>query len=312
MRDKAVSVSTREASELLGVHESSIKRWCNAGALGCTHTPGGHRRIPVDALVEFAQTRTHPLPLLPFGAEAAAVWAGAAEARQRGAFDELAALCYAWLDRHETLLPGALLRYLLDAGFPLARLFDDLLSPVMQRVGEGYAAGRLAAGDVHRMTQIARETLIELRSTVREAPGASPRPVAVVGCARNEQHELGALMVRLLLEARGWQVVYLGPDVPTEEFAAQQRKQGATLVCIWIAPPHGTAEAQSTLRLLRQIAAPDHPYRLALGGPIGGEVEKAPGPLAEVHVFRRITTFTRWLSAAPDAPSPTDAALPPP
>jgi MerR family transcriptional regulator, light-induced transcriptional regulator len=44
-------------------------------------------------------------------------------------------------------------------------------------------------------------------------PPAVGRPV-LVGCGPDEQHELGALLVTLLLRARGHRVVYLGARVP--------------------------------------------------------------------------------------------------
>jgi MerR family transcriptional regulator, light-induced transcriptional regulator len=44
-------------------------------------------------------------------------------------------------------------------------------------------------------------------------PPALGRPV-LVGCGPDEQHELGALLVTLLLRARGHRVVYLGARVP--------------------------------------------------------------------------------------------------
>ncbi|MEM1271970.1 MAG: helix-turn-helix domain-containing protein, partial [Bacteroidota bacterium] len=54
----STSISTRQASDLLGVHESSVKRWCNAGDLGCEYTHGGHRRIPLAELLRFAEARS--------------------------------------------------------------------------------------------------------------------------------------------------------------------------------------------------------------------------------------------------------------
>ena len=69
--DMQVSVSTRQASALLGVHESSVKRWCNAEELECQLTPGGHRRIPIRALVAFARGQGIQVPLRHFGQDAA-------------------------------------------------------------------------------------------------------------------------------------------------------------------------------------------------------------------------------------------------
>ena len=46
-----------------------------------------------------------------------------------------------------------------------------------------------------------------------ELPPARGRPV-LVGCGPDEQHELGALLLAVLLRGRGHRVVYLGARVP--------------------------------------------------------------------------------------------------
>ena len=38
-------LSLSEASELLGVHFTTLRRWSDAGAVPCFRTPGGHRRF---------------------------------------------------------------------------------------------------------------------------------------------------------------------------------------------------------------------------------------------------------------------------
>ena len=56
------------------------------------------------------------------------------------------------------------------------------------------------------------EPLRNVPSSSRQDDGV---PTAIVGCARSEVHELGALMTRRILEFNGYNVQYLGLDVPT-------------------------------------------------------------------------------------------------
>ena len=41
-------------------------------------------------------------------------------------------------------------------------------------------------------------------------------PAAVLACLPGEQHDLGLIAFGLALRARGWRIVYLGPDAPIE------------------------------------------------------------------------------------------------
>jgi excisionase family DNA binding protein len=46
-------LSTREAAAALGVHERTLRRYMSSGLLGCRRLPGGHYRIPEEAIHEF-------------------------------------------------------------------------------------------------------------------------------------------------------------------------------------------------------------------------------------------------------------------
>src|SRR5215208_3152238 len=74
-------LSLRQASALLGVHPSTLRRWADAGELPVTITPGGHRRFARTDLLRFTADRQR-LRVLP-GSER--VWAQQALVRTRTA-----------------------------------------------------------------------------------------------------------------------------------------------------------------------------------------------------------------------------------
>ncbi len=51
--DQTEWLSLKEASELIGVHPSTVRRWADAGTIPCTRTPGGHRRFRRAALSQY-------------------------------------------------------------------------------------------------------------------------------------------------------------------------------------------------------------------------------------------------------------------
>ena len=54
-------VSPRQAALSMGVSESSLKRWCDRGALAIHRTAGGHRKIPVPSVVSFLRENRREL-----------------------------------------------------------------------------------------------------------------------------------------------------------------------------------------------------------------------------------------------------------
>ena len=50
-------VTIARACEVLGVNESTVRRWADAGQIGCFRTPGGHRRFSERELLELVEGR---------------------------------------------------------------------------------------------------------------------------------------------------------------------------------------------------------------------------------------------------------------
>ena len=59
---EARSLSPREFASVVGVSESSVKRWVDAGRIPVSRTAGGHRRIQVVDAMHFI--RTHRIRLV--------------------------------------------------------------------------------------------------------------------------------------------------------------------------------------------------------------------------------------------------------
>jgi molybdopterin-binding protein len=57
----------REAAELLGVSDDTVRRWIDDGALPATHDESGRKVIAGDVLAEFARTNAAAAPKDPLG-----------------------------------------------------------------------------------------------------------------------------------------------------------------------------------------------------------------------------------------------------
>lgn len=293
MSDTAADLTTRQASALLGVHESSVKRWCDQGALACSLTPGGHRRFAFDVVLDFARTSSLAKPLLALDGFERAAWLGAEQLRLRSTGDALIKLAYEWLDQGPADHLSSLLQFLLDQGHDLDRVCDLLLAPLARRVGDEWEGGRVGVGDEHRMTQVLLDALL----VARPSPGRLDNPpVAIVGAAEGNRHDFGAQMVRCALEAVNWRVIYLGADVPTEDVAAQQMRENASLICLSFVPPQIGADVDRTLDLLALHYGATGGPAVAVGGSAvdGASPGARSGPFEDVRPFNRIEPFAVW------------------
>ncbi|MBX2821143.1 MAG: cobalamin-dependent protein [Rhodothermaceae bacterium] len=308
MSDKAVTVTTRQAAELLDVHESSIKRWCSQNQLTCFQTPGGHRRIPFDALMDFSQTKGIACELQVFDAYAEAVWEGLLDAEKKKDFQQLADLGAHWIQGPEFYYMLKLLTLLKRQGYPLSAQMDKIIAPIMRTVGDAYLNGDLSIGNEHRITYLMRDLLVRM-STGSEWADRTPnapeksRPRAVLGCIRSQAHELGCLMAKLVLESHGWDVVYLGLNVPSEDFSRAQIEYDASLVCIALMPPSTYPEVYHVIDLLEQVYDRNRPYHLVFGGPVELQLDPnrtTKSSISSIQYFETMSKFSDWLENTSD------------
>ena len=54
--------SSRKVGKLLGADPSSVNRWIDSGKLKAYRTPGGHRRVPHENLMDFLSRCEMPMP----------------------------------------------------------------------------------------------------------------------------------------------------------------------------------------------------------------------------------------------------------
>jgi excisionase family DNA binding protein len=295
-------LTTSGVADLLGIHPSTVKRWSDDGTLATKRTGGGHRRFHLRQVLTTAREGGIPTYLDPFSPWEANVWlaVGAAAA---GDFRRLIGLALAWLSAGNTELLG---RLFFEAGrrddIPLSRFLDDGVRGFMSTVGEEWRNGRLQVGEEHLATQVILEALMRLRIHMESASVPSqgpvdPRPVAIVGAMEGDHHDLGAQAVRAVLELEGWKVYYLGPNVPVEEFAAVQRAQMASLVCISFSPGNTLPDLQRAVTVLGEFYRPTAPYALALGGTMVDIVPEFIDSevFEDVSFSRSAADFQTWL-----------------
>lgn len=259
-------ITTKEAARICQVHASTVKRWCDAAQLACQLTVGGHRRIILGDLVDFARGEGIVTSLRDFGSELDKVWRASTLAAN-GQFDAIVDCWFRWLMAEQAVLLGPSLALLLDRGLDLALVLDQGIGRLMQGVGAAWEEGRIRIGDEHRASEHVMDALHSLRAGLagRRVFSAGPRR-AIVGSAEGDPHHLGAFMVRLILEERGLAVSYLGANVPGEEFAMQQKRGAADLVCASFSASRVPDDAVRLVRGLAQAYEPEQPYHLLLGG----------------------------------------------
>jgi methanogenic corrinoid protein MtbC1 len=113
--------------------------------------------------------------------------------------------------------------------YPFEDALIDIIQPVMVEIGERWHRGEINIATEHFATQFVRRKLAGLLNIFE---GNAQRATIVIGCAPDELHELGILMISIFLARRGWHVIYLGAQVPLADLLATVRSIKPALVCL--------------------------------------------------------------------------------
>lgn len=220
-------LTTRQLARMWQVSEATVKRWADAGRLHPTRTLGGHRRFALAEVLRFQNEHGLETDRTPQKA------LSEADLQQKGmTADELegAGLFFDAIVRgHEGASAGVLLSFYMN-GLQLVKILDITVAGAMQRLGNLWHCGDLTVADEHLATQTAIRAVETLRECIRREALEERR--AIVCTVEEEMHELAVLCVQLLLEEKGWSVVYLGAHTPFYAMTDAIEKHKTELICI--------------------------------------------------------------------------------
>jgi excisionase family DNA binding protein len=177
------SLTTTQASQLLGVSPSSIKRWIDQKLIPCTLTVGGHRRIEQRELIRF--------------------W----KKRKSGEAGELEARCL------DLLLFEPNAQSFQKSLFEAHSLFDswgkvaDMIGNLLEEIGSRWQQGDCDVHTEHLATHVLQEALFLCKAKL---PLPHFKYRCLLGSVEGDDHTLGLSMLELCAREAGWDTIWLG------------------------------------------------------------------------------------------------------
>jgi DNA-binding transcriptional MerR regulator/methylmalonyl-CoA mutase cobalamin-binding subunit len=173
---------------------------------------------------------------------------------------------------------------------------DAVAVPLLRRIGEEWHAGRLTPAQEHLASAVLHEIVLETMRSLAPREGSARLLVATLA---GERHAIGAALVGATAAVAGWNVTYLGADLPASEIATAAKARGVRAVAVSIVYVDDRTRVLREVEALRAQLPPG--MTLLIGGAGAGALTSeltAAGARVE-------TTLDRWLA---DLPSRPDAA----
>lgn len=221
-------LSPAQVARALQVSESSVKRWCDHGAITMERTVGGHRRIALPEVLKFVQSGKHAL----IDPEVLGLPANIAS-KQRS-------LELARKDYEEALNVGAvdtcreIIFDLFLANHPVSVIGDEVIGKAFQAMGDGWECGDVEVYQERRGCEVTARVLHDLLQAIPNAPQEAP--LALGGTAEKDIYTIPTLMVELVLKQLGFQTMQLGSALPVDTIVAAINDHQPKLV--WLSVSH--------------------------------------------------------------------------
>lgn len=189
--------------------------------------------------------------------------------------------------------------------YPPETVCIELLQKALSIIGNGWYTGEVSVQQEHFTSALALRRLDALLAAVA-APTRSGR--VIIGCPPGENHTFGPLLITFLLRRRGWNVVYLGADVPTNRLHATIISTRPDLVVF-------SAQLLESAASLREVALylQEKEVVVAFGGTIFNRIpdvrRRIPGHFLGTELNRVPQVIEQLIMTRPPFP-PTDAPDP--
>lgn len=122
------------------------------------------------------------------------------------------------------------LEMIMDAyrdGYPIPGIYMDVFQEALYEIGRLWENNQITVADEHMGTAITQYVMSNLYQYLDVAD--SQRGRLVMTGVQGELHQVGANMVSDVLEADGWDVIFLGTNVPAEGVIESIRQHKANL-----------------------------------------------------------------------------------
>lgn len=147
------------------------------------------------------------------------------------------------------------------AALGVTAFVQNVAVPLLRQVGDEWHAGRMTPGQEHLASSVLHDILVGTMRGFTQRNGASR---VLVATPAGERHAIGAALVGAIAAMQGWNVVYLGADLPAADIATAAVAADVAIVALSIVYVDDRQRPLAEVRSLRK-QLPQH-ISLVVGG----------------------------------------------
>jgi len=194
-------------------------------------------------------------------------------------------------------------RQALGEGMGVAGLYQRVIAPAMWRIGELWEKGEISVADEHLATALTHQVIAGVYGPSL-GHKVKPGRIMLAG-VEGEHHALGLRMAADVVELAGYETIFLGADVPTDDLLQAVASRSPDLVGLTATMP---SSIQALDRAISGIQRVDPNLIVLFGGQGVGPRERNDGAV----LVRDLEQLLGMVEAALDVgtPPPKDSSAP--
>jgi MerR family transcriptional regulator, light-induced transcriptional regulator len=273
-------ITPKQLADAIGVSESSLKRWADAGKIDVSRTDGGHRRIAITEAVRFIRDTKSAVvrpDLLGLPSNENTIDAALTSLLTSG--------------DAKSAVAAVVARFL--AGHSIAAICDGPLRAALSHMGNVWRHTEDGIMVEHRATAIVIDLLGTLKTLVSVPDDA---PSAVGGAPSSDPYTVPSMMCGVALAEIGTRAVNLGAETPLESLRQAMVAEKASLVWLSLSTNPSNEVVRGMPKFIADVIA--YGATLVIGGRHRESVDSVPPSM--VNQVRSAGTIGELIAIAED------------
>lgn len=251
-------LTTREVARICRVSDATVKRWATAGLIESEKTSGGHRRFRAEEIARFQASQGLGLANQTGDISLLTTPHRSRLRRELGGTD----LFRSMICGCDEEVAHFLIKKLLD-GATLASIFDDIITPELQRVGSLWVQGKVSVAEEHLASRTITYAMYKVRKAVPKA--AKQEKLAICCGVEGDFHGLATDFAHMVFETCGWSVINFGPNTPLFSLHKEIKSNKPAVLCVSACLLEDLERLSRDYKLLRGVVSASD-SKIVLGG----------------------------------------------
>jgi methanogenic corrinoid protein MtbC1 len=159
-----------------------------------------------------------------------------------------------------------------------------VIQPALYSIGKKWETNQLTVAQEHLASAIAMTAMTMGLFGTKSQPAKAKR--ILLACVEGNTHSIGLRMIADAFALDGWEVQYLGPNVPTGALVTQASSMHADVVALSLSFAQQIRVAKSAVAALEAASNPDWHPRVIIGGLAINRLDRLAS-IVGAHAFGR-------------------------